>query len=111
MLDDTRKALAPTQAEINALPMSSNGKMARELIGERKGRALDIGCGEGKFTRGLASHIAEVSGIDVKANKIAEAREAARRSGVQLSRRDDCAKCHPPRQRRRRYIQRRDARR
>jgi ubiquinone/menaquinone biosynthesis C-methylase UbiE len=77
-----RHALAPTHAEIAALPLSSNARIAAELISREGSRALDIGCGEGKFTRSLAKHFGTVKGIDVKANKIAQAQAAADKEGV-----------------------------
>jgi ubiquinone/menaquinone biosynthesis C-methylase UbiE len=43
---------------------------------------LDIGCGEGKFTRALAGLFARASGIDVKEKAIAKATEAAQQAGV-----------------------------
>ena len=79
-----RRALAPSMEEIRRLPASSNAKSAAELLGGSKGNALDIGCGEGKFTRLLARLLGRASGIDVKADKIAEAQEAARAETLDL---------------------------
>jgi 2-polyprenyl-3-methyl-5-hydroxy-6-metoxy-1,4-benzoquinol methylase len=77
-----RLALSPTQNEIAALQLSSNDKAAAELIGIPGSRVLDIGCGDGKFTRRLSVHTGAAIGIDVKANKIEQARSAAREEGV-----------------------------
>jgi SAM-dependent methyltransferase len=79
-----RRALLPTDAEIRALPLGANTKFARELLGEGARRALDIGCGEGKFTRGIAAFIGEVAGVDVKEKAIAKAKAAAEAEGVRV---------------------------
>jgi ubiquinone/menaquinone biosynthesis C-methylase UbiE len=84
MEDAIRRALAPTSEEIRAAPSSSHAKIAAELLGKSHRRALDVGCGDGKFTRVLAAICGEVSGIDVKEGKIAEAREAARAAGLKI---------------------------
>jgi 2-polyprenyl-3-methyl-5-hydroxy-6-metoxy-1,4-benzoquinol methylase len=81
---NTRHALAPSQAEISALPLSSNPRIAADLLGGAGSKALDIGCGEGKFTRALTRLFAEVSGIDVKESKIVEARAAAAAEGLSI---------------------------
>ena len=85
MDDKTRRAMAPSRSEIAALPLSSNTRIAAQLLASDGPRALDIGCGEGKFTRGLAQIYANVKGIDVKANKIAEAQAAADAEGVKVT--------------------------
>ena len=82
--DAMRRALAPSDAEIRALPLGANTKFARELLGEGAARALDIGCGEGKFTRGIAAFIGEVAGVDVKEKSIAKAQAAAQGEGVRV---------------------------
>src|SRR5436190_17125045 len=79
-----RHALAPTMEEIRRLPASASTNVAGELLGSGAGNALDIGCGEGRFTRVLAKLIGRASGIDVKADKIAEAQEAARAAGLAI---------------------------
>jgi len=79
-----RRALAPSDAEIRALPLGANTKFARELLGEGAARALDIGCGEGKFTRGITAFIGEVAGIDVKEKSILKARAAAEAEGASV---------------------------
>lgn len=84
MNEAIRRAMAPTNEEIDALPLSANARIARELLGEGVGRALDIGCGEGKFTRSLTSFVPHVAGVDVKVDKIAMALAAAEREGVSV---------------------------
>ena len=81
---DLRHALAPTQSDIEALPLSSNAKIASELLAGSGERVLDIGCGEGKFTRALTKLFAQVSGVDVKASKIDEVRSAALAEGMNV---------------------------
>ena len=82
MEDRIRRALAPTADEIRAAPLDNNLKVARSLLGEGRDGVLDIGCGEGKFTRGLAGFCKHVGGVDVKERAIRAANEAARAQGV-----------------------------
>jgi ubiquinone/menaquinone biosynthesis C-methylase UbiE len=82
MEERIRAALAPSGDEIRKLPLSTNVKIACELLGAAGGKALDIGCGEGKFTRGLTKLYGEVAGVDVKEKAIGAAREAAKAEGV-----------------------------
>lgn len=82
MNEQVRRAMAPTRQEIRAMPLSSNSKIIAQLLADENGSALDIGCGDGKFTRLLASRFKSVGGIDVKEKKIEEAREAAKAAGV-----------------------------
>jgi SAM-dependent methyltransferase len=84
MQDRVRRAMSPTDDEIAAMPLSVNARIARELLGEACGSVLDIGCGEGKFTRALTAFVGQVAGVDVKANKIAMAQEACKREGVSV---------------------------
>jgi SAM-dependent methyltransferase len=77
-----RHAMAPTDAAIRAAPLSTNAAVARELLGRDGRRALDIGCGDGKFTRSLTALFPEVCGIDVRASRIEDARAAAEAAGV-----------------------------
>ena len=84
MEDAIRHALSPTADEIDAAPSSSHAKVAAELLGKSRRRALDVGCGDGKFTRVLAAICSDVSGIDVKEGKIAEARAAAQSAGLKI---------------------------
>jgi ubiquinone/menaquinone biosynthesis C-methylase UbiE len=81
MNERVRKALAPTAAEIAATPAGANTRMAASLLGSGRKGALDIGCGEGKFTRGLTAIASSVRGVDVKEKAIAKAREAAKAEG------------------------------
>lgn len=81
MNEKIRYALHPTEAEISALPLASNAKAASDLIGKSGGRVLDIGCGDGKFTRSLTAHFSDVSGIDVKEKVITRAKAAASAEG------------------------------
>ncbi len=84
MDDAMRRALLPTDPEIRALPLGANTKFARELLGDGAKRALDIGCGEGKFTRGISAFIPEVAGIDVKEKSILKAKAAAEAEGAKV---------------------------
>jgi 2-polyprenyl-3-methyl-5-hydroxy-6-metoxy-1,4-benzoquinol methylase len=48
-----------------------------ELLGDRRyGRALEIGCASGSFTRGLAAHCGEVLAIDISEHAVERARGA-----------------------------------
>jgi ubiquinone/menaquinone biosynthesis C-methylase UbiE len=84
MEDVIRHALSPTSDEIRAAPLSSHARIAAEHLGKSRRRALDVGCGDGKFTRVLATICSDVSGIDVQERKIAEAREAAQAAGLKI---------------------------
>jgi SAM-dependent methyltransferase len=48
-----------------------------ELVPEPAGRTLDLGCGEGRLARDLASRGHDVAGVDASPTMIAAAREAA----------------------------------
>jgi SAM-dependent methyltransferase len=55
-----------------------------ELLRDRRyGRALEIGCGAGVFTRGLAELADEVLALDISENAIARARERSQRPNVE----------------------------
>ncbi len=84
MQDRVRHALAPTRPEIDGLPLSSNATIVSELLGHGGERALDIGCGDGKFTRSLARLFANVGGVDVKEKSIAAARQGATSAGLTI---------------------------
>jgi ubiquinone/menaquinone biosynthesis C-methylase UbiE len=75
-------AIHPTRAAIAALPVSTNVKIATAELGGLGLRVIDLGCGEGKFTRGLCALFPEVTGLDVKEGKIAYANDKAREEGV-----------------------------
>lgn len=84
-MDETmRRALAPTDDEIRALPLNTNDAVLSELLAGTGTRALDIGCGAGKFTFPLARLFKAVDGIDMKAGKIAEGAKAAAASGAPI---------------------------
>lgn len=84
MDDAIRRALLPSEDEIRAMPLGANTKFAAELIGNANAGALDIGCGEGKFTRGLKGFCREVAGVDVKERSIEKAKAAAQAEGVDV---------------------------
>ncbi len=56
--------------------------MAQHLAGlgavPSLGRALDFGCGHSRLTQGLASHFAEVVGVDIATSMLGVARKANR---------------------------------
>ena len=74
----SRAALEPSEEEIRKQELSSNAKAAAELLAGRSGAALDVGCGEGKFTRSLTDIYDKVTGIDVKQKSIDKAITAAK---------------------------------
>ena len=78
-------ALHPSRATIAALPISTNVKIANEALKSLGPRVIDLGCGEGKFTRGLTSLFSDVTGLDVKERKIAQAADKARELGVAVN--------------------------
>lgn len=79
-----RRALAPTDAELSAVGINTNVKVVTGLLGTGRGRALDIGCGAGKFTRALTALFREVCGVDVKERAIDAARKTAAEEGVSV---------------------------
>ncbi|MCC2095771.1 MAG: class I SAM-dependent methyltransferase [Hyphomicrobiales bacterium] len=80
MSDRLRTALQPTDDEIRLHKMSSNAKSAAELL-PKGNRLLDVGCGEGKFTRSMTSMYDKVTGIDVKQTSIDKALAANAEEG------------------------------
>lgn len=90
-----RRALSPSEPEVSELALSNNLKTANELLGGGHRSALDIGCGAGKFTRGLTSQFKQVAGIDVKARAIDAARAAAAEEGVRVDFRVGSAEALP----------------
>jgi ubiquinone/menaquinone biosynthesis C-methylase UbiE len=81
MDEKIRRAMAPTNEEIAALPLTTNPKTALELMGTGRDNVLDIGCGDGKFTRALTAQFRDVTGIDVKERAIGRAKAAAEQEG------------------------------
>ena len=79
-----RRALAPSDEEIGAARFGSNRAIAGELLSGNGKHALDVGCGDGKFTRVLAECFETVDGIDVNERKVAEARKAAEAAGLTI---------------------------
>jgi ubiquinone/menaquinone biosynthesis C-methylase UbiE len=75
MTDRMRIALQPTDDEISQKKLSSNANSAAELL-PKGGALLDVGCGEGKFTRAMTVMYDKVTGIDVKQNSIEKAKAA-----------------------------------
>ena len=51
-----------------------------------RGRALDIGCGLGRFSHHLARHFERVDGVDISDAMIARARDMGLRDNVRLTR-------------------------
>lgn len=90
-----RRALLPTDSEIRALPLGANTKFARELLGDGRKSVLDIGCGEGKFTRGISAFIPEVAGVDIKEKSILKAKAAAEAEGAKVEFRTGSADALP----------------
>lgn len=81
MNDAQSRALTPTHEAIGALPLTTNVKIAAQIFSNRATRAIDVGCGEGKFTRALTAHFDEVHGVDVKESSIAKAQAGAQAQG------------------------------
>ncbi len=79
-----RRALAPSNEEIGTARFGSNRAIASELLGGEGRHVLDVGCGDGKFTRVLAECFETVDGIDVNEKKIAEAQKAAKAAGLSI---------------------------
>lgn len=79
-----RRALAPSNEEIRSERLGCNTAIAGELLGGEGKRALDVGCGNGKFTRVLAKYFEAVDGIDVNARKVAEAQKAVEGAGLSI---------------------------
>ena len=75
-------ALHPSRAAIAAMPISTNVKIANKELKGLGPRLIDLGCGEGKFTRGLTNLFSDVIGLDVKSRKIDQAAEKARELGI-----------------------------
>lgn len=95
MENNVGRAMAPTDDEISTLRLSSHIEIASELLGERGFNVLDVGCGDGKFTRALVNLFKEVSGIDVKVKPIDEAKMAAASANVVVDFRVDSGEDMP----------------
>jgi ubiquinone/menaquinone biosynthesis C-methylase UbiE len=89
------QALAPSDQDIRRMPLNSNKTIAGELLAEDGTRALDVGCGDGKFTRVLATIFPTVNGIDVNERKVAEAQKAAEAAGLTIRFRAGSAEAMP----------------
>lgn len=66
------KAMATYQQE----RLTSNTEVANKLIDPKGMKGVDVGCGEGRFTRFLASQGAEMHGIDINDKSLDKARAA-----------------------------------
>ena len=76
----SRVALEPTEEEIRKQDLKSNAQAAADLL-PRGEAILDVGCGDGKFTRSLTSLYGQVTGVDVKDKSIARAKAASESEG------------------------------
>ncbi len=74
--------MQPSAQEVAAAPLSSHAAILAKLLGGKGRRALDIGCGDGKFTWLMAQHFPELTGVDVNEKKVAAAREEAASKGL-----------------------------
>ncbi|MBB4933832.1 SAM-dependent methyltransferase [Lipingzhangella halophila] len=52
-----------------------------EILPTHRGRALDFGCGAGRLSNALATHFDSVTGVDISAPMLAEARRLDRSGG------------------------------
>lgn len=66
------KAMATYQQE----RLTSNAEVANKLLDPKGMKGVDVGCGEGRFTRYLASQGAEMHGIDINDKSLDKARAA-----------------------------------
>jgi SAM-dependent methyltransferase len=73
------------ELERQVVRYDSNTVVAGELLHLAGSTALDIGCGDGKFTRFLARSGAEATGIDVNPRVLARARENAIRENLDIA--------------------------
>lgn len=95
MDEATRRAMSPTAQEIAALALSSHAEMVKLLLSGAGASALDVGCGAGTFTWHMAPLFKRLCGIDVKENRIAEARDSARKRGLDIEFRVASAQAMP----------------
>ena len=75
LTERSRLALQPSDGEIRKQKVKSNAQAAADLL-DGGASVLDVGCGDGKFTRSLTGLFEKVTGIDVKEKSIARARAA-----------------------------------
>jgi 2-polyprenyl-3-methyl-5-hydroxy-6-metoxy-1,4-benzoquinol methylase len=68
----------PWQTDTSAFEQAKYAREFELLSGRRYGRALEIGCGSGSFTRLLTAIADEVTAIDIADSAIERAREAVR---------------------------------
>ncbi|MGD0024469.1 MAG: class I SAM-dependent methyltransferase [Xanthobacteraceae bacterium] len=67
------------------MPLRNNAEIAGELLAGSRPRVLDVGCGDGTFTRQFATlHHGRLAGIDIQERKIEKARAAAAAAGVAI---------------------------
>ncbi|HSR56340.1 MAG TPA: class I SAM-dependent methyltransferase [Alphaproteobacteria bacterium] len=72
-------------AEVQQVRYSTNAEIAGELL-DLKGKAVvDVGCGEGRFTRILAARAASVTGIDINEDSLAHARANPDEAGKRVT--------------------------
>lgn len=76
----SRAALQPSDAEIASQSIKSNAQAAADLLSPAQ-NVLDVGCGDGKFTRSLTALSTNVTGVDVKEKSIARAKAANNAEG------------------------------
>jgi SAM-dependent methyltransferase len=61
-------------AETQQVRYSTNAEISGELLDLEGKSVLDVGCGDGRFTRILAARVASVTGIDINEDSLARAR-------------------------------------
>jgi ubiquinone/menaquinone biosynthesis C-methylase UbiE len=64
--------------------ISTNTEIAGELLNLNGKNVVDVGCGEGRFTRFLAQSAAQVSGLDINQVSLDRARAKAREEGIDV---------------------------
>lgn len=73
------------ESERQVVRYGSNTVVAGELLHLAGSTALDIGCGDGKFTRFLARSGTRATGIDINPRVLARARDNAFRENLDIS--------------------------